>query len=189
MRFVEEGASYVETTNIVPGWPDGEFVAEKIYSRKLDCRRLTEVHDPESLDIIFGVAVIEHITGIDKLLEEASKILRPGGILFMHGGPIWTSAKGHHLYHKVDGQLYAFTDENCPIDRWEHLMTNQMSLAQKMRERNVSDRHADILAEWIYNTDENNRLGYKQICEIFESGLYNFLDALIMRLMHQMRIN
>ncbi|MEQ1780205.1 MAG: methyltransferase domain-containing protein [Hyphomonadaceae bacterium] len=171
-RFVELGADRIDTINIVKGWPDKVFVAPRIFSRKLDCRKLTDVYEDNSFNLIFGVAVGEHITGIDEFLEQAKRVLRPGGYLYLHGGPVWSSRKGHHLFHRVDGKQYRFSDKDCPIMSWEHLMNDAASLCARLKERGLPHSHAESIAEWIYVTPDQNRYCYSEICSFFEkSGL------------------
>ncbi|MBU1211353.1 MAG: class I SAM-dependent methyltransferase [Alphaproteobacteria bacterium] len=168
-KFVDAGAEHVETINIVPGWPDQKFVAPKIYSRQLDCRKLTECYPLETFDLVFGIAVGEHISGIDLFLAEAEKVLKPNGFLYIHGGPVWSATKGHHLYHKVGDRLFTFHDSDCPINRWEHLMYDRQELARLMSTRGVESTVASQLADWVFDTDEQNRLVYSKLTSLFDS--------------------
>lgn len=174
-RFVELGADQIDTINIVRRWPDKVFIAPKIFSQKLDCRRLTDAYEDNSFDLIFGVAVGEHITGIDVFLEQAKRVLRPGGHLFFHGGPVWSSGKGHHLFHCVEGKQYKFSDKDCPVLNWEHLMHDATSLCALLKERGLPPSHAESIAEWIYATTDQNRHCHSEICSFFEKSGLDFV--------------
>jgi SAM-dependent methyltransferase len=175
-RFVELGADQIDTINIVPAWPDKVFIAPKIFSQKLDCRKLTDAYEEASFDLVFGVAVGEHITGIDAFLEQAKRVLRPGGLLYLHGGPIWSSGKGHHLFHRFEGRHYKFSDKDCPVLGWEHLMNDAASLAALLEERGLPVSHAESIARWIYETTDQNRYCHSHICSFFDnSGLERVL--------------
>ena len=50
-----------------------------------------------SFDAIVSLATFEHIHELPKALEELHRVLKTDGYIYTSFGPIWTSAKGHHL--------------------------------------------------------------------------------------------
>jgi SAM-dependent methyltransferase len=175
-RLEELGAGRVEATNIVKGWPDSKKHSDIVSIRRADATRLSEVYAPKSFDLIFGMAVLEHIGAVWLLLEEMAKILKPGGILYLHGGGLWTCTRGHHLYTKYDGVEYKFTDSDCPIQSWEHLMLDEPGLRAALMSRGMQEPTAAHLAEFVYRSPDQNRFGYERLSRIFHAAPLKLID-------------
>ena len=166
------GAAHVTSINITPNWPERLQLTPVIEKKKIDATRLAVHFEPQSVDICYGIAVLEHIPDTWKMLESIKAILKPGGLLYLHGGPIWSSAKGHHLFTKVNGKAFKFSDRDCPIQNWEHLTCDADELTDRIISRGIDKNSAIHLANWIFTTDEQNRYSFKQLCGYFdESGL------------------
>lgn len=58
-----------------------------------------------SVDAVFSSSAFEHIHGVGDVLGEMDRVLVPGGLLYSHFGPIWSTAYGHHLWIEQDGLL------------------------------------------------------------------------------------
>ncbi len=175
-RFEELGAGIVEATNVAPGWPTAEKHSDVITLRRVDATNLSIVYGSNTFDLIFGMAVLEHIGCIWLVLEESAKILRPGGVLYLHGGPIWTATKGHHLYTKFEGVDYKFTAADCPILRWEHLMFDEGGLRDALVSRGSREPLAAHLAQFVYRSAEQNRIGYERLSKIFAASPLKLVD-------------
>jgi len=52
----------------------------------------------ESVDVIYGSAVLEHVLEYRRMFAECFRLLRSGGHLLLQGGPHWHSRVGHHLF-------------------------------------------------------------------------------------------
>ncbi|HTT99042.1 MAG TPA: hypothetical protein VMF58_13395 [Rhizomicrobium sp.] len=175
--LVEAGARRVISTNFGDNWP--EDVNGPIERRILDARRIAESFSEGSIDIIFGVAVLEHIDGLDAFFAGVRHALSADGLLYAHGGPIWTSAKGHHLGVVGQAKHYRFGNpEANPIQDWTHLVLDQASMTEEMIRRGLPEFDSKLIAGFVYESVKINRVGYRSICEAFDnSGL-----ALIERL-------
>lgn len=174
--FVRHGAVSVETTNIVKGWPDFRKEADNITLRRVDANRLEDTYEAGSFDIVFGLAVAEHIPEYWNFLRGCQHVLSPDGLLYFHGGPIWTSSFGHHVWLTVDGVDYHFTNKNTPIKRWEHLMHDQESLASLLEGRGLPLAHAAAVSDFIYNSNDQNRYGYSKQMEIFRKSPLHLVE-------------
>ena len=72
-------------------------------------------------DIIFGVALLEHVHNPKALAEKCSKLLeKKHGFCFLQGSPVWTSDQGHHIICHL-GNQYIRPDTNPPLEDWQHL--------------------------------------------------------------------
>jgi SAM-dependent methyltransferase len=177
-RFEELGAASVFATNITPVWPQSEKVSAVVAQVRADMTRLSETFEPNSLDLMFGMAVAEHVPTLWVALEEAAKVLKPGGILYLHGGPIWTFNRGHHVLSGFHGPEFEFSKRQCPILKWEHLMHDRQSFAAALVARGASTELAERLAVRIYDSNKINRFGHNRLCRIFESGPLRLLQKI-----------
>jgi len=169
--LVEAGAARVISTNFDPEWTEASLGA--IERRFLDARRVGESFAPESLDVVFGVAVLEHIDGLEAFFHGAKRALKPGGLFFVHGGPIWSCAVGHHLKLDCGERLYRFGDAaRNPVRPWSHLYLGKDEMTADLAARGVPDEDAAAIAAQIYDVDDKNRKGYRAIDDAFAgSGL------------------
>lgn len=173
--LAEAGAARVISTNFGENWPEGsDGVVER---RRLDARAIAQSFSEGSIDIVFGVAVLEHIDGLDRFFAGARHALRADGILYAHGGPIWTSAKGHHLGLIGEAKHYRFGNpETNPIRDWTHLVLGKHGLAEDLVARGVPRIDAETIAAQIYEAPDRNRLGYRSICDAFGSSGLDLIE-------------
>jgi SAM-dependent methyltransferase len=124
--------------------------------------------DPESIDFVFGRAILEHINPLDCLRDEILRILKPGGSFYLDGGPLWASAQGHHLWMKtLSGKRYNIA-ENCPIHNWEHLLMTEEEMICAVEARGIESLDATEIANYVYHSKDQNRILASAICHIFE---------------------
>jgi len=164
--LVDAGAAKIISTNYTKNWPtETRGVLEK---RKADARKLEESVEPQSIDIVFGVAVLEHIDGLKEFFASAKAVLKPGGLFFVHGGPIWSSGGGHHVFVNGETRKYRFGDRaNNPILNWSHLIHTKQSLIDDLVARNISAGDAEKIGHWVYEGDGINRVGFRTMCETY----------------------
>jgi hypothetical protein len=160
------GAARVISTNFRDDWREGaDGIVER---RRLDARRIADSIAEASVDIVFGVAILEHIDGLDAFFSGVRHALKPGGVLYAHGGPLWTSAKGHHVGFVGEAAEYRFGNAKTnPIRDWTHLVLDKQSLAQDMIARGTPAGDAAGIAAQVYEDPGQNRVGYRSLCEIF----------------------
>lgn len=133
-----------------------------------------------TFDVVFGRAMLEHINPMSRLRDEIIRILKPGGVFYLDGGPMWCSPKGHHLVLRAPSDhLYYFSDKDCPIRDWEHLLLSEEEMLRVLQQRRVDERDVQAIAHYIYHTKGQNRLPTSAICEAFPRN--TILDVVIIR--------
>ena len=173
--LVDAGARHVISTNFGAKWP--HEVNGPIERMRLDARYMPATFPAGSVDIVFGVAVLEHIDRLDMFFEGARHVLNEAGIMYAHGGPIWTSAKGHHVGLKGEAMHYRFGNpQTNPIRDWSHLVLDKKTLAEDLVARDVPPGDAAAIAEQIYEADDRNRIGYRAMGEIFDASHMTLID-------------
>lgn len=127
----------------------------------LDARTI-EV-EPESVDFMFSIALMEHIAELDQCLGAAHRALRPGGVYFYIQAPFWTCAQGHHYRHS-DDRTYDF------IPKYSHLTHDRDGLAALLRQGPPPPFDIAHCADTIYGRPDLSRLGLRATRSIVESG-------------------
>lgn len=51
----------------------------------------------DHFDLVFCIATMEHVGGIEKGFAEMVRLARPGGLVYSAAAPLWNSRRGHHL--------------------------------------------------------------------------------------------
>lgn len=54
-----------------------------------DIHRLSDVVAPASVDAVFSISVFEHLVYPWKAILEINRVLKPGGLVFIHSHPAW----------------------------------------------------------------------------------------------------
>jgi len=133
-----------------------------------------------TFDVVFGRAILEHIKPMSNLRDEIIRILKPGGIFYLDGGPMWCSPRGHHLWLQApSGHRYYFPYEDCPIRDWEHLLLSEENIVRALQRRQVDERDVQAIVHYIYHAEGQNRLPTSAICEAFLKN--TILDVVIIR--------
>lgn len=167
--LLDAGAASVVCSNITPRWPEFERNGAKTRARA-DAMRLASVFEANSFDLVFGIAVLEHIQGIAEFLEQAAKVLKPQGVFYGHGGPIWSCAGGHHVWVDCEDRHYHFSDPTNPIGPWRHLVNDAASLEAELAAAGIPAEHARRIARYVYVDDFINRVSYARMKEIVRRG-------------------
>jgi len=175
--LLDAGAARVISTNFRSDWPEGTEGA--IERRRLDAREIGERFAAASLDAVFGVAVLEHIDGLERFFSGVAKAMRPGGLMYAHGGPIWSSSRGHHVVVTGETRSYRFgVNELNPIPDWAHLHLSRSEMIDTLTARDVPPGDAEKIAFFVYDGDEVNRKGYRAICDAFDASELKLVERL-----------
>lgn len=133
--------------------------------------------EPHSIDIIFGIALLEHIPCFSKLIEKIKLLLKPGGYFYLQGEPLWTAPLGHHLYLLEKGTynpIYSFNGKN-PVPDWSHLVLGPKEM-EKVLAETVSDPalRQEIVADIYDNTSHigSNKIAPSEIMAMFRKDFY-----------------
>lgn len=144
------GARQVVATNL-SYWKSDEPLPQGVSFKQVDASKKN--FDENSFDIIFGVAIIEHIMDFEKMLLEIKRILKKDGVVYLQGSPLWTSSKGHHVWYITPDHEYKFIDDKTPIDPWSHLVLSTDEFKSNLMNKDVSEDDADGIINYIYNLD------------------------------------
>ncbi len=123
----------------------------------------------EEFDIVFGIAVLEHLHDLDKVLAEICRVLTRGGRAYLHGGPLWSCRLGHHVWVQADGVKYEFNANN-PIPDWYHLIYNKDEMRRYLETEGIPQVHAQKIADWIYDNPMLNRYPVETIVRILREA-------------------
>jgi SAM-dependent methyltransferase len=123
-----------------------------------------------AFDAIFSVATLEHVLDLPSMLDEAFRLLKPGGVFYSHFGPIWSGAKGHHVLAKVgQAEVMHSVPEKNPLPDFSHLLLSPDELGRALQGRVDSVLIAPIV-EWVYESTLINRLFYHDYVRIFSAS-------------------
>jgi SAM-dependent methyltransferase len=51
----------------------------------------------DSFDVVYTLATMEHVHGIDRAFAEMVRVAKPGGLIYSFAAPLWFSRNGHHM--------------------------------------------------------------------------------------------
>ncbi len=124
-------------------------------------------------DYMFSSNAFEHIQNLDHTLSEAMRVIKPGGYLYSHFGPIWSAPDGHHIDIRVDDIEFYFWNKS-EIPHWAHLVFNENELCN-LFEKKFSKNVAEKIVAAIYKSDWINRLNYEDYLDLFFKSGFNIL--------------
>ncbi len=160
--FMSNGADSVVATNI-GNWKSDEPMPDRVEFRVCDASDL-DLPD-ESFDIIYGIAIIEHVPNFEKLSKAIKRLLKPDGVIYFQGCPMWAGTLGPHVWYAADPGdqgdgtknpkpiQYSFTHNN-PIPDWAHLAMSPEQLADLLvAEKGLPRSHAEGIVKYVHNLD------------------------------------
>ena len=130
-----------------------------------------------SFSMLFGRAVLEHISDLDEFLIECDRVLEPGGVIYLDGGPLFYSPRGHHMAVRgPSGTHYGFASMPDLLPNWCQLESNEDELFVHLTENTAID-HADarVIAHYVFTSPEQNRLSATQVMDAFERSPFSDL--------------
>jgi glycosyltransferase involved in cell wall biosynthesis/SAM-dependent methyltransferase len=167
--FRANGAREVIATNI-GDWRSEEPLPDGVEFKVCDVADLGSA--AEAFDIVYGIAVLEHIPDLERVCVAITNLLQPEGVAYLQGWPLWLGPVGHHVYYRADASteaenglgaadpsvgepiLYRFDDPlKNPIPDWAHLSLAPDDLTAVLTENGVPAAHASGIARSIYNLD------------------------------------
>lgn len=139
----------------------------------------------DSFSMLFGRAVLEHISDLDDFLLECDRVLEPGGVLYLDGGPLYYSPRGHHMAVRgPSGTHYGFAAMPDLLPNWCQLESNEDELYEHLTGvKEIEPDDARVIAHYIFNSPEQNRLSATQVMETFSRSPFDNLsyDTMHMR--------
>lgn len=141
----------------------------------------------ESFDFVYSFNSFEHFPDPEIVLQEALRVLRPGGLLYLEFGPLWLSPRGAHQFQTISVPYVEclFTKETLTayaaahdISLMGYFWMNEWPLA---RYRALWDRYADRLERVayyeIYNADHVDLITRYPTC--FRHKTSHFDDLIV----------
>ena len=139
----------------------------------------------DSFSMLFGRAVLEHISDMDDFLVECDRVLEPGGVLYLDGGPLYYSPRGHHMAVRgPSGTHYGFAGMPDLLPNWCQLESNEDEVFRHLtEEKEIDPDDARAVAHYIFNSPEQNRMSATKVMEAFERSPFDNLayDTMHMR--------
>ena len=160
-HLIRAGARFVLATNLEQNWIHS--AAQNVVAITVDIREAIKVIGEESIDGIFGINILEHIKDLPTAVAAMRKLLRSGGFFLLHGHPIWTSERGHHLLVNADNRGYRFSDESNPIPPWGHLYMTEPEMSSWLCEKGLPAPDIDAITKWVYHFEGLNRSPLREI--------------------------
>lgn len=110
-------------------------------------------------DVIVSSSAFEHISGFADAIAEMHRILAPGGFLFSHFGPIWSTSYGHHLWVTHGGRLYNYW--NVILPPYCHLLLAREEIEALLLDRGYGAELSAVMADFVTASPQQNQLFYE----------------------------
>ncbi|GAA2707409.1 class I SAM-dependent methyltransferase [Micromonospora olivasterospora] len=134
-----------------------------------------------SADAVFSSNAFQFID-VTATLAQVRRVLRPGGLLYAHFGPIWSAVDGHQLeYVSYEGRDLLFWQDTL-LPPWAHLAYDRAELRQLLGTA-LPDDLADLLVWHVYDSATVNRLFFE---DYVEAVLHSGLDLVEARASHHL---
>lgn len=194
LPFVKHGAASGTVTGLDHVWEEQARPEQNLRVMRADALKLSEVFGPSCFDIVYGLSVIEHIPSPGVFLDQVHKVLRPGGIAYLEGSPIWSSPKGHHVWVAEWGGAYSGkttanylfspipgkTSTN-PLPDWSHLLMDMSEMRRFLDNKGLPAGDVDCILDWVYSSPEINRLTMSDIAAVYGHSELTVLEANTLR--------
>ena len=163
--FIELGAKEVVCVN--PKFPK-ELVSDVPQIKLIKSLGEQTKLPSHSFDIIFGVALLEHVLHLSDLVSEIKRLLKLCGVAYLQGSPIYPSRNGHHLWVKLPNIHYHFSKETNPFENWEHLcLKSAEEISNCLRGKNIPEEHIPHLVEYLIS-DDTSKLPASEIIRLIK---------------------
>jgi SAM-dependent methyltransferase len=124
-----------------------------------------------SFDAVLSVATMEHVNGLDIFLSEVARVLKHKGLFYTEFSPIWSSAKGHHVYAVVGPKEARFWKPGKnPIPDYGHLLMTPDETREYLRSGPCAEELIEPIIQWIYYGDSINRCHFEDYIESFRKS-------------------
>ena len=147
---------------------------------RMDATRLDLPAD--HFDLVLGFAVLEHVRGPERMLDGIRRVARPGAHVYLHGGPLWNSRKGHHVVAKgPSGKEWRFDGRpgtSNPLEDWEHLRREPPELRDRLVEKGCPTGDADAIVDSVFDSDYINRYPVAHIKRCFAASGFATLECI-----------
>ncbi len=177
LPFVHAGAAEVVVSGLGHVHTERSDASSRIRIMRADAHTLRHTFGAASFDVVYGLSVIEHIPMLPNFLEQVFHVLKPGGLAFFEGDPVWTSPRGHHVWVRTETANYYFSqpagsDSVNPVPDWGHLLMDRHQLGAAIRDRRPGIPDSDVAAicDYIYASDNITRVSHHDIAMSFSNA-------------------
>ncbi len=131
-----------------------------------------------SFSMVYGRAVLEHISDMDDFLLECDRVLETGGVLYLDGGPLFYSPRGHHMAVKgPSGTHYGFAGMPDLLPNWCQLESNEDELFEHLTTvKDIDEADARAVAHYVFNSPEQNRMSATMVKDAFARSPFAHLE-------------
>jgi len=132
----------------------------------------------DSFSMLYGRAVLEHISDMDDFLLECDRVLETGGVLYLDGGPLYYSPRGHHVAVKgPSGTHYGFSAMPDLLPNWCQLESNEDEIFEHLTTvKDIDDADARVIANYVFTSPEQNRMSATMVKDAFARSPFAHLD-------------
>lgn len=125
----------------------------------------------DSVDAVFSCNAFQFLD-VAATLSQVRRVLRPGGLLYAHFGPIWSAVDGHQLEYVRHGDRDLAFWRDTLLPPWAHLEYGRDELRALLRTGLPADL-ADLLVWHVHDSDTVNRLFFEDyVAAALSSGLH-----------------
>jgi ubiquinone/menaquinone biosynthesis C-methylase UbiE len=188
--FLKKGAASVIVTGLQHITQEQTNKGQNLRIVRADALALSSVFEPCSFDIVYGLSIVEHIPSPKILLDEVYKVLKPGGLAYLEGNPIWSSPKGHHLwvstskgpYQNKATANYLFSEwpgakSTNPLPDWSHLLMTPKLMREYLAAQSIPSTDIECIIDWVYYSNNVNRINMSDIAEGYTTSKLIVLEA------------
>jgi ubiquinone/menaquinone biosynthesis C-methylase UbiE len=123
-----------------------------------------------SIDIVYSYSAFEHIANPTAVLSEMHRVLKPGGFLYAHFGPLWSSSYGHHLSIEHDGR--ALNYHNVILPAWCHLIDTEEDVVAACTP-SVGHAAATKVANYVFHSPDQCRMLFTDFEKVFRDSEFS----------------
>jgi ubiquinone/menaquinone biosynthesis C-methylase UbiE len=139
-------------------------------------------------DLALSMSAFEHIRGLDEVLAAAYRVLKPGGLLYAHFGPIWSTSYGHHLWFDDHGQPVTY--HRFVLPAWCHLVDSHEDVRRACISLGMTEDLAARTVGFVFESPEQNQLLFSDYADLvaasdFEVVFFKGYDAPDLALRYQ----
>lgn len=128
--------------------------------------------DEDYFDVLISSSVFEHLHDFPLALQEMYRVLKPGGFVYSHYGPIWSGSYGHHLWMQTkDGRLLTY--HNTLLPPYCHLLMTPTQLENWLMGQQNPD--AQAITDYVFNSPEQNHLMFSDYEKIMRSSPFEVI--------------
>lgn len=106
-------------------------------------------------------------------MQRSQRVLKPKGLFYITFGPLWSSAKGHHVFAKTESKEARFWKAGKnPVPDYAHLLMTPEEMRTNLQSGPCAEELIEPILHWIYHGNDINRCTYEEYIKAFhESSL------------------